>query len=539
MNKTKNNFIYNIITKDLKKCKHKKIYTRFPPEPNGYLHIGHAKSILLNFNIAKKFNGICNLRLDDTNPSKENKKYVNSIKYDIKWLGFKFYYDIYYTSQYFYLLYKFSIKLIKNGLAYIDELNKHQISKYKGNFNNLGKNSPYRKRSINENLIFFKKMKNGFFNNGKISLRAKINMLSPNILMRDPILYRIKFNKHYKTKYIWCIYPMYDFAHCLSDYIEKITHSLCTLEFQDNKILYDWFLNNLKIFNKPKQYEFSRLNIEYNVISKRKLSILIKKKIITGWDDPRIVTLSGLRNRGYTSNSILNFCNSIGVTRQNSLIKISFLENFIRKELNIKSQRLIAVLNPIKIIIENFNKIKEKILIPNHPQNKNMGKRKYVFSKEIYIDNKDFKEKKTNGYRGLTIGNKVKLRYSYIIKAKKIKKDKNGNIIYILCKYYKNRKKNNVNGIIHWISKLYSIPAIFFLYYNLFKISNPENKKNFIKYINKKSLVINRGFIEKNIKNINNFSYQFERKGYFCLNKNFKNNNIFYFNRIVKLKNII
>ncbi|AZP36360.1 Glutamine--tRNA ligase [Candidatus Annandia adelgestsuga] len=545
MIKINKNFIYNIINKDLKKCKHKKIYTRFPPEPNGYLHIGHAKSIFLNFSIAKLFNGICNLRLDDTDPLKENKKYVNFIKYDIKWLGYKWHNNIFYTSQYFSLLYKFSIKLIKNGLAYIDELNKKQIRKYKGNFNNIGKNSPYRNRSIKENLIIFKKMKNGFFNDGKASLRTKINMSSNNILMRDPILYRIRFKKHYKTNYTWCIYPMYDFAHCLSDYFEKITYSLCTLEFQDNKYLYKWFLYNLKINKKPKQYEFSRLNIEYNIISKRKILILIKKKIILGWDDPRILTLSGLRNRGYTPKSILNFCNYIGVTRKNNLIKINFLENCIRKELNLKSPRLMAVLDPIKIIIKNFKKKKEEILIPNYPKNKKINKRKYIFSKELYIDRKDFKEKKTKNYKGLTIGNKVKLRYSYIIKAKKIKKDKNGNIIYILCKYYNNKKedklkiKKNINGIIHWISTLYSIPSIFFLYNNLFNITNPEIKKNFIKYINKNSIIINKGFVEKNIKKIIYSSYQFERNGYFCLNKKFKNNKIFYFNRIVKLKSKI
>ncbi|WP_367670763.1 glutamine--tRNA ligase [Sodalis-like secondary symbiont of Drepanosiphum platanoidis] len=538
-----NNFIINIIKKELKKNKNKKICTRFPPEPNGYLHIGHAKSIYLNFNIAKKFNGKCNLRFDDTNPVNETKNFINSIKKDIKWLGFKWNGSIKYSSNYFDLLYKYAIFLIKKNFAYVDELSSKQIKKYKGTLNTPGINSPYRNRTIEENIKLFNNMKNGKYIEGKLCLRAKIDMKSPRIIMRDPVLYRIKYFPHHQTGNKWCIYPTYDFSHCISDYIEGITHSLCTLEFQDNRELYNWILN--KIFTKkyPKQYEFSRLNIQFTVLSKRKLKKLVEKKIVSGWDDPRMPTISGLKKRGYTSKSIKNFCKKIGITKQNNLIEFSLLESCIREELNISAPRIMAVINPLKIIFINLPKnYKEKILMKNHPFKSKMGTRKVYFNKEIYIDNSDFLENATKKYKRLVLGKEVRLRYSYVIKAEKIKKDKNGiiNVVYCSCDLKTlNKKPNNrkVKGIIHWVSAIKNLPAKFYLYENLFLDKNPNNSDDFLKKINKNSLSIKHGFIEKiNIKNKLKKYFQFEREGYFYLDNKINSKKL-RFNRIVKLKN--
>ncbi len=539
MKNIKNNFIYKIIKSDIKKKKYKKIITRFPPEPNGYLHIGHIKSIYINFNISKKFNGKFYLRFDDTNPKTEKKIYIKNIKKEIKWLKFKWNGKEKYSSDYFKIYYNYAIELIKKKLAYVDELSIKKIKKYRGKLNKPGKKSPYRNRKIKENILLFNKMKNGYIKEGKMCLRAKINMKSKNILMRDPIIYRIKKNKHPKTKNKWCIYPMYDFAHCIADSIEKISHSICTLEFQNNKNLYNWVLNNISIKHKPKQYEFSRLNITHNITSKRKINELIKKKIISGWDDPRLLTISGMKNRGYTPNSIKNFCKSLGISKQESIINYSILENSIRKELNKITPRLMGIINPIKIIITNLNKnFFIKINISNHPFNKKMGIRKIIFSKEIYIDKKDFKEKKTENFKRLVLGKKIILKYAGIIKSNKIIKDKKGNILYIECKYLgKNISLKKKLNIIHWLSKKNILKTKYILYEKLFNVINPNKEKNFLSKINKNSIKKRNGYIEKNILNyVNKYkSFQFEREGYFKLSKNSKKHNLI-FERIVSLK---
>ncbi|QJC37817.1 glutamine--tRNA ligase [Enterobacteriaceae endosymbiont of Donacia bicoloricornis] len=542
----KKNFIFKIIENDIKNKKYNLICTRFPPEPNGHLHIGHIKSVCLNFSIAKFYKGKFFLRIDDTNPSTENIKYIKSIKKDLIWLGFKWDENIKYTSNYFNLIYKYAVELIKKDLAYVDELNIQDIKNYRGTLLTPGKNSPYRNRSVKENLKLFEKMYLGDFPEGSVCLRAKIDMKSKIIVMRDPVLYRIKFQNHHQTKRKWCIYPTYDFSHCISDAIEGITHSLCTLEFQDNKILYNWILNNINIKkNHPKQYEFSKLNIEYGITSKRNINILIKNKIVSGWDDPRLLTISGLRRKGYTPSSLKNFCYSIGVTKQNNIIEMSFLESCIKSELNELAPRSMAILRPLKIIIDNFPfKKKIKLLIPNHPNKKNMGYRNIYFTKEIYIDILDFSEIEKKNYKRLILGYKVKLRYSFIIKARKIVKDKNNNIIYVHCKYYKdslgkkiNRKKQNVKGIIHWISCYYVKPAKFYLYKNLFIKKDIHINDNILNFLNKKSLLIYNGFIEKNLlENNSNRHFQFEREGYFFFDKKYSNKNKIIFNRILSLR---
>ncbi|QJC38216.1 glutamine--tRNA ligase [Enterobacteriaceae endosymbiont of Donacia marginata] len=539
----KKNFIFKIIENDIKNKKYNLICTRFPPEPNGYLHIGHIKSICLNFSIAKFYKGKFFLRIDDTNPTTENIKYIKSIKKDLIWLGFKWDKNVKYTSDYFDLMYKYAIELIKNNLAYVDELDIKEIKKYRGTLLVPGKNSPYRNRLIKDNLKLFEKMRLGKFPEGSLSLRAKIDMTSKIIVMRDPVLYRIKFQYHHQTNKKWCIYPTYDFSHCISDAIEGITHSLCTLEFQDNKILYNWILNNISIKNHPKQYEFSKLNIEYGITSKRNISILIKNKIVSGWDDPRLLTISGLRRKGYTSSSLKNFCYNIGVTKQNNIIEMSFLESCIKSELNQLVPRTMAIIRPLKIIIDNFPlKKKIKLLIPNHPNNKDMGYKNIYFTKEIYIDVLDFSEIDQKNYKRLILGSKVKLRYAFVIKAKKIIKDKNNNIVCIHCIYYqdslgKKINKKKIKGIIHWISCLYSKPAKFYLYDNLFTKKDINNNDNILKFLNKKSLLIYNGFIEKNLlKNSKNKRFQFEREGYFYFDKYYSNTNEIIFNRILSLK---
>lgn len=539
--KIKKNFIHKIIEKFILKHPGKKICTRFPPEPNGYLHIGHAKSIFINFNLAKQYNGTCNLRFDDTNPNKEKLKYIQEIVKDIKWLGFKLDNNIKYSSEYFDFLYQCAIKLIKKNLAYVDQLNQNDLKKYRGSLKSVGKNSPYRNQSIKKNLFLFEKMKSGQCLEGSMCLRAKIDMKSPCITMRDPVLYRIILKKHHQTKHRWCIYPMYDFAHCIADALEGITHSLCTLEFQDNRKLYEWILQKLNLFNNiPKQYEFSRLNLEHTILSKRKLKILIKLKIIDGWSDPRIFTLSGLRNRGYTPKSILKFCEKVGVTKQNSIIQLSLLEKCIRDDLDYESPRKMAILDPIKIIINNFLEKKPKILcVPNHPKNINLGNRKLLFSKEIYIDKEDCNDHNKKNYNGLILGNKVRLKYAYTIKAIKIIKDKNKKIICIICKYYPETfgKTPKKIKIIQWVSKNNAMPAIFYIFQPLFFIKNPEILENFIQYINKKSKIIKTGLIENSIlSKENNHAYQFERIGYFFQNPKYQNKKPFIFHEIVSLK---
>ncbi|WP_343377629.1 glutamine--tRNA ligase [Buchnera aphidicola (Formosaphis micheliae)] len=535
------NFIKHIIEKDLKNKLISVIKTRFPPEPNGYLHIGHAKSICLNFGLATEYHGTCNLRFDDTNPMKENIEYINSIKNDIKWLGFKWNNDVKFSSMYFDKIYKYAIELINNGLAYVDLLNQEEIRKYRGTLKKPGINSPYRNQSIEKNLLLFKQMKNGFFSTGEACLRAKINMCSPFIIMRDPVLYRIIFYEHHQTKNTWCIYPTYDFAHCISDALEGITHSICTLEFQDNRRLYDWILNKINIKYRAYQYEYSRLNIEYTILSKRKLNILVKKNIVTGWDDPRMPTISGLRRRGYTPSSIRTFCDKIGVTKQDNLIEMSLLESCIKNDLNTNAPRAMAILDPIKIRITNLpTNYLEILMVPNHPNQPNMGYRSVYFTNELYIDRSDFYEQEIIEHNGLILGKEIRLRYSYIIQAQKIKKDKYKNIVEIQCIYDKETlgkhpKNRKVKGVIHWLSTKNTRPAIFNLYDKLFNIKNPEKEINFLQHINTESLIIKKGFIELNLltTNISNV-YQFERIGYFCFDKQI-NNTIATFNRIISL----
>ncbi|BBA84803.1 glutamine--tRNA ligase [endosymbiont of Pachyrhynchus infernalis] len=534
-----NNYIIKIIDKDIKNNKNLKIKTRFPPEPNGYLHIGHAKSIFLNFLIANKYNGECNLRFDDTNPLNIKNKYINSIKKDIDWLGFKNKYNVSYTSDYFDEIFNFAIKLINKNLAYIDKLTINKIKIYRGNLNKIGIDSPYRNNSISENIDYFIKMRNGYFKENEICLRAKIDMKSKSLLMRDPILYRVKFTYHKRTKNKWCIYPTYDFSHCICDFLENITHSLCTLEFEENKKLYNWILNNIDINGFiPKQYEFSRLNLEYNILSKRKINFLINKKIINKWYDPRICTISGLRNRGYTPNSIKVFCKKIGVTKKNSNININILENCIKTDLYENSYRIMSVIDPIKLIIENLNdNYEEEIYVPNFPNKKLSSNRKIVFTKIIYIEKSDFCECLSNTCNKFSIGKIIKLRYSYIICAKKIFKDKKGNIKSILCFLYENTVNsiylNNIkiNKIIHWVSYKKKINSTFYIYENLFLDKYPYKNKNILNIINKNSLIIKNGFIEKsNNKIIKNRIYQFERIGYFYTKLYYKDKNLIFFN---------
>ncbi len=525
------NFIYNKINKHIKNKKYKKIITRFAPEPNGYLHIGHAKSIFINFEIAKYYKGKCNLRFDDTNPSTIKKKYINSIIKDIKWLGYKWNKNIKYASDYFKKYYYYALILIKKKLAYVDELSEKKIKKYRGNFKKVGKNSPFRNRNIKDNIILFKKMKNGIFDEKKMCLRAKINMKSKNIILRDPILYRIKYKKHIKTKHKWCIYPTYDFAHCIADAIEKISHSLCTLEFQNNKILYNWVLNNINIKHKPKQYEFSRLNITNNITSKRKINILIKKKIINNWNDPRLITISGMRKKGYTCKSILNFCKSLGISKQESIININTLENFLRKDLDKISPRTMGIINPIKLILINIKKEK-KIYIPNHPNNNNFGKRKIYLRKKIYIDKKDIKINKNLNLDNLS-KYLFKLKYSEYIYIKNIILNKKKKIKYIRCIIYKKKNIEKKYKIIHWISKKDSLKIKFIFFKNLFIKKNIIKwNNNFLNFINKKSIIKKIGYINKDIIYKKNKIFQLEREGYFKK----KNKNNITLNQIISLK---
>lgn len=455
------NFIRNIIDEDLASGKHTNVHTRFPPEPNGFLHIGHAKSICLNFGIARDYQGQCNLRFDDTNPEKENIDYVNSIKADVQWLGFQWAGDIHYSSDYFDSLYGYAVELIKKGLAYVCFLNGEQMREYRGTLKEPGKNSPYRDTGVEENLALFEKMRAGEFKEGECSLRAKIDMASPFMCMRDPVIYRIKFAHHHQTGDKWCIYPMYDFTHCISDALENITHSLCTLEFQDNRRLYDWVLDNLddfKIPNRTRQYEFSRLNLEYTLMSKRKLNELVVRQLVNGWDDPRMPTIAGLRRRGYTPASIREFCDRIGVTKQDNLVEVGMLEACIREELNDNAPRAMAVIEPVKVIIENYPEGQlEHVSAPVHPNKEELGNRELAFGRELYIDAADFREEANKHYKRLVMGKEVRLRNAYVIKAERCDKDADGKVTTIYCSYDPETLGKNpadgrkVKGVIHWV----------------------------------------------------------------------------------------
>ena len=537
------NFITQIIDEDLASGKHQRVHTRFPPEPNGYLHIGHAKSICLNFGLAKEYNGLCNLRIDDTNPVKEDVEYVDSIKADVEWLGFKWEGEPRYASDYFDALYGYAIELIKKGLAYVDELSPEEMREYRGTLTEPGKNSPYRERSVEENLALFEKMKNGEFAEGKASLRAKIDMASPFMVMRDPVIYRIKFASHHQTGDKWCIYPMYDFTHCISDAIERITHSLCTLEFQDNRRLYDWVLENISIERPlPHQYEFSRLNLEGTLTSKRKLLKLVNEGIVDGWNDPRMPTISGLRRRGYTPASLREFCRRIGVTKQDNVVEYSALESCIRDDLNQNAPRAMAVIDPVRVVIENFEG-EEMLTAPNHPNRPELGERQLPFTKEIYIDRADFREEANKQYKRLVLGKEVRLRNAYVIKAERVEKDANGEITTIFCTYDPETLGKNpadgrkVKGVIHWVSATHNHPAEFRLYERLFTVPNPGAEENIESVLNPTSLVVKHGFVEQSLGNAEaEKGYQFEREGYFCADSKDSHPEHLVFNLTVSLK---
>ena len=537
------NFITQIIDEDLASGKHKSVHTRFPPEPNGYLHIGHAKSICLNFGLAKEYQGLCNLRFDDTNPVKEDVEYVDSIKADVEWLGFKWEGEPRYASDYFDALYGYAIELIEKGLAYVDELSPDEMREYRGTLTEPGKNSPYRDRNVEENLALFERMKNGEFAEGTLSLRAKIDMASPFMVMRDPVLYRIKFASHHQTGDKWCIYPMYDFTHCISDAIERITHSLCTLEFQDNRRLYDWVLENISIERPlPHQYEFSRLNLEGTLTSKRKLLKLVNDGIVDGWNDPRMPTISGLRRRGYTPASLREFCRRIGVTKQDNVVEYSALEACIREDLNENAPRAMAVIDPVRVVIENFEG-EETLTAPNHPNRPELGERQLPFTKELYIDRADFREEANKQYKRLVLGKEVRLRNAYVIKAERVEKDANGEITTIFCTYDPETLGKNpsdgrkVKGVIHWVSAVHHHPAEFRLYERLFTVPNPGAAEDIESVLNPTSLVVKHGFVEQSLANAEpEKGYQFEREGYFCADNKDSRPEHLVFNLTVSLK---
>ncbi|WP_372762870.1 glutamine--tRNA ligase [Pseudoalteromonas sp.] len=518
------NFIRTRIDEDLASGKHAKTHTRFPPEPNGFLHIGHAKSICLNFGIAKDYQGLCNLRFDDTNPEKEDINYVNSIKQDVQWLGFNWDGEIKYSSNYFDQLYGYAVELINKGLAYVCFLTADQAREYRGTLKEPGKNSPYRDTSAAENLALFEKMRAGEFKEGECVLRAKIDMASSFMVLRDPIIYRIRFAHHHQTADKWCIYPMYDFTHCISDALEGITHSLCTLEFQDNRRLYDWVLDNISIECHPQQIEFSRLNLEYTIMSKRKLNDLVVNNHVAGWDDPRMPTIAGLRRRGYTPASIREFCLRIGITKQENMVEMGMLEACIREDLNENAPRAMAVLDPVKVVIENYDADHVEVLsVANHPNKEAMGRRDVPFTRELYIEREDFREEANNKFKRLILDKEVRLRGAYVIKAERVEKDENGEITTIYCSYDAETLGKNpadgrkVKGVIHWVSASESINAEVRLYDRLFNVPNPAAAEEFESTLNPDSLVIlANAKLEPSLAHAaKEQGFQFERTGYF------------------------
>ena len=542
--KTSLNFIEEIIENDLKSGKHKSIITRFPPEPNGYLHIGHAKSICLNFGVAKKYGGKTNLRFDDTNPVKEDTEYVESIKEDIKWLGFNWA-EEHYASDYFEQLYQWAIELIKKGLAYVDDQSLEEMRENRGTVQTPGKDSPYRNRSVEENLDLFQRMRNGEFEDGSKTLRAKIDMAHTNMHMRDPIMYRILHTTHHKTGDVWPIYPMYDYAHGESDSIENITHSICTLEFDIHRPLYDWFIQQLDIFPSH-QYEFARLNLNYTVMSKRKLLQLVKENYVCGWDDPRMPTICGLRRRGYTPESIRNFCEDIGVAKRDNVIDYTRLENALRDDLNKKAQRVMAVLNPVKLVIDNYPEQSEELDAINNPEDESAGTRKVSFSKTLFIERDDFMENPPKKYFRMAIGQEVRLRYAYIVKCTSVEKDAEGNITTIHCEYDPATRGGNtpdgrkVKGTIHWVDANNYVEAEVRLFDRLFQSESPdkvEEGKTFLDNLNPDSLkVLENCKLEKFLANTKPLDkYQFERLGYFSTDYDTKENHLV-FNRACTLK---
>lgn len=522
------NFIRTLIQEELAAGQYEQIVTRFPPEPNGYLHIGHAKSICLNFGLAEHFDGACNLRFDDTNPEKESQEYIDSIKDDVQWLGFHWAGNIRYTSEYFDQLFGYAVELIKAGKAYVCELNAEQMREYRGTLTEPGKNSPFRDRSVEENLDLFERMRAGEFDDGAKVLRAKIDMSAPNINLRDPILYRIRRAHHHQTGDKWCIYPSYDFAHGQSDAIEGITHSVCTLEFEDHRPLYNWFIENLPVPSQPKQIEFSRLNLNYTVTSKRKLKQLVDEGHVAGWDDPRMPTLAGLRRRGYTPASLRKFCDMVGVTRSDGVVDVAMLYHALRSDLEENAPRAMCVLNPIKVTITNYPEDQvEEYVVPSHPANEAMGERTIPFSRTLLIDAEDFMEDAPKKFFRLSQGREVRLRNSYVIKCEEVIKNEQGDVVELLCTYDpetlgKNPEGRKVKGVIHWVSEEHAVPAEVRLYENLFTDPNPDGKKdvNFLEHINPESLEVTTGYCEPSLLTAApEDRFQFERVGYFCADR--------------------
>ena len=541
-------FIRDIIDEDLRTKKHgDRVATRFPPEPNGYLHIGHAKSVCLNFGIAAQYGGTCNLRLDDTDPSGESLEYVESIITDVHWLGFDWADRLFYASDYFERIYEFAVDLIKMGKAYVCSLNADQIREYRGTLTEPGRESPYRNRPVDENLDLFTRMRAGEFEDGAHVVRAKIDMASPNVVMRDPIIYRIKRMPHYRTGDTWVVYPMYDFAHCLSDSVEKITHSICTLEFENNRPLYDWFVHHLIADDRPQQIEFARLNVSYTILSKRRLIELVEKKYVTGWDDPRMPTVAGMRRRGYTPEAIRAFCAKIGVAKNDNLVDVSLLEHCVRDDLNERAPRAMGVLRPLRVVIDNYPETQtEEFDAPNHPQNPDMGTRKVPFSRVLYIEREDFDENPPKKYKRLGPGREVRLRNAYVIKFQAMTKDeKTGEVIEVHCTYDAETRNSpppdgrKVEGVIHWVSAEHSLGAEVRLYDRLFTVQDPaaveDDVMNYLNQGSFETLVSCR--VEPSLAGAQAGSrYQFERLGYFCIDVKDSSPGALVFNRIVPLR---
>lgn len=543
------NFLRPIVQADLQSGKHSSIVTRFPPEPNGYLHIGHAKSICLNFGLAKEFGGVCHLRFDDTNPAKEEQEYIDAIKDDVRWLGFQWDGEVRYASDYFEQLYQWAVYLVEQGKAYVCDLSPEQAREYRGSLTEPGKNSPFRERSVSENLDLLTRMRAGEFPDGTCALRAKIDMASPNMNLRDPILYRIRHAHHHQTGDAWCIYPSYDFTHGQSDAIELITHSICTLEFEDHRPLYEWFLEQLPVPAKPRQYEFARLNLNYTITSKRKLKQLVDDQHVSGWDDPRMSTISGFRRRGFTPASIRNFCDMIGVNRAGGIVDLSMLEFCIREDLDYNATRAMCVLKPLKVVITNYPEDQELMLqLPRHPK-RDEGVRELPFAREIYIDASDYEENPPKGYRRLMPGTEVRLRGSYVIRADEAIRDAEGNIVELRCSYDpetlgKNPEGRKVKGVIHWVPAAQSVECEVRLYDRLFSTANPdkdvegETSESFLDNINPESLVVLKGcraepsLLQAQVGE----SFQFEREGYFCLDNVDSKPDALVFNRTVTLR---
>ena len=543
------NFIRHIIDSDMTANKYGGHFqTRFPPEPNGYLHIGHAKSICLNFGLAMDYKGLCTLRFDDTNPQKEEEEFVDAIKTDVHWLGFEFEKHLHYASSYFEKLYAYAVQLIEQGDAYVCDLSAEETREYRGTLTTPGKDSPYRERSIKENLDLFKRMRDGEFEDGSRLLRAKVDMASANINLRDPAIYRIRRDVvHHQTGTAWSIYPMYDYAHCLSDAIEGVTHSLCTLEFEDHRPLYDWFLNTIKTEHHPKQIEFSRLNLQYTITSKRKLTKLVEGNFVNGWNDPRMPTIAGMRRRGYPAEALREFCLRIGVTKADNSVEMGILESCVRENLNENSPRAMAVLDPLKVVISNYPEDKtEQLIAPNHPQNESMGTREVPFSKTLYIDKSDFKEEANNKFKRLVKDKEVRLRNAYVIRCDEVIKDELGEVVELRCSYDPatlgvNPEDRKVKGVIHWVSAKHGIPLEIRVFDRLFNHPHPDMDKDvddFTVHLNPDSLItLTQSIVEPSVAlAASNLVYQFEREGYFCADSELSASGNLVFNRTITLR---